>query len=137
MNQIATKGDKGSPSPKGEGCGAGDSPKALWLAALRSGDYVQGKYKLNRDGKFCCLGVLWDVVSGEWAEREGVEVREHGLSPKVPSRHICDALAPYGLTPPIIGDLASMNDSGMTFGAIADYIEAKVTLLSSKETSNA
>lgn len=38
--------------------------KALWTAALRSGDYTQGKGKLSRKGvdgapdQDCCLGVL-------------------------------------------------------------------------------
>lgn len=32
--------------------------KKLWIEALRSGKYKQGKGKLKRDGKYCCLGVL-------------------------------------------------------------------------------
>lgn len=32
--------------------------KEQWVAALRSGKYKQGTGYLNRDGKFCCLGVL-------------------------------------------------------------------------------
>ena len=42
--------------------------KARWVAALRSGEYVQGKYVLKRaiPGKqvqytYCCLGVLFDL----------------------------------------------------------------------------
>lgn len=37
----------------------------LWLEALRSGKYVQGKGKLLRDGKYCCLGVLEHCTTGE------------------------------------------------------------------------
>jgi hypothetical protein len=37
--------------------------KAKWVAALRSGEYVQGTAYLESDGKFCCLGVLCRVAS--------------------------------------------------------------------------
>jgi len=36
--------------------------KAKWLRALRSGKYKQGYYRLKLKNKFCCLGVLCDVV---------------------------------------------------------------------------
>lgn len=37
--------------------------KALWLDALRSGEYKQGSGRLQTsDGKFCCLGVLCDLA---------------------------------------------------------------------------
>ena len=46
--------------------------KAEWLTALRSGEYEQGTGYLNRDGKFCCLGVATDLAVkaglGEWVE---------------------------------------------------------------------
>lgn len=38
--------------------------KALWLAALRSGGYKQGKLFLHKDGRFCCLGVYIKAVEG-------------------------------------------------------------------------
>ena len=41
--------------------------KALWITALRSGEYKQGRSSLNVDDKFCCLGVLCDL-----AEKAGV-----------------------------------------------------------------
>lgn len=37
--------------------------KRLWIAALRSGDYQQGFVHLERDNKFCCLGVLCSVAN--------------------------------------------------------------------------
>jgi len=43
--------------------------KKLWIEALRSGKYEQGRGALNKDGKFCCLGVLCDL-----AVKAGVEV---------------------------------------------------------------
>lgn len=37
-----------------------------WDAALRSGEYVQGKDALrDSNGRYCCLGVLEMVVDGE------------------------------------------------------------------------
>jgi hypothetical protein len=36
-----------------------------WVAALRSGNYQQGIYKLHRGNKFCCLGVACDLYSKE------------------------------------------------------------------------
>lgn len=37
--------------------------KAAWVKALRSGEYGQGTGHLrDKDEKFCCLGVLCDVV---------------------------------------------------------------------------
>ena len=39
--------------------------KAKWLAALRSDEYKQGKYCLNIEGEFCCLGVLCDIAKDE------------------------------------------------------------------------
>lgn len=46
--------------------------KQKWVAALRSGNYRQGKGKLRtHDDRFCCLGVLCDI-----AEREGIVVAE-------------------------------------------------------------
>lgn len=36
--------------------------QALWVAALRSGEYKQGCCALrDRDGNYCCLGVLCDL----------------------------------------------------------------------------
>lgn len=38
-----------------------------WLAALRSGEYRQGGGVLRRGDKFCCYGVLCDLVdSSRW-----------------------------------------------------------------------
>lgn len=37
--------------------------KAKWLAALRSGEYKQGRGELRNGDSFCCLGVLCDLHS--------------------------------------------------------------------------
>ena len=36
-----------------------------WTAALRSGDYRQGRGSLRRDDGFCCLGVACDIYLKE------------------------------------------------------------------------
>lgn len=36
--------------------------KEKWVAALRSGKYVQGENALFSEGKYCCLGVLYEVM---------------------------------------------------------------------------
>jgi predicted transcriptional regulator len=42
-----------------------------WIAALKSGNYKQGKYRLHSGDCFCALGVLCDV-----AEKEGIAERK-------------------------------------------------------------
>lgn len=47
--------------------------KAQWIAALRSGDYLQGVGALHANGGYCCLGVLCDLHAkaglGQWNGR--------------------------------------------------------------------
>lgn len=90
------------------------SIKKIWLKALRSGDYKQGKGWLKQatDSKtysYCCLGVLKDAVPGlRRATREEV------LAPS--------ALKKVGLTQAEQTKLADMNDAGKSFKTIAAYI---------------
>lgn len=104
---------------------------AKWLAALRSGDYRQGRralYDASTDG-YCCLGVLQHVMGGNveryedwtpksypsetWRNRLGVEFRSsRGGTTHNP--HL----------PKLETDAASANDTGHSFAEIADAIEA-------------
>lgn len=45
--------------------------KSKWVAALRSGKYKQGKYRLRKkDETYCCLGVLCDITDPtKWTGR--------------------------------------------------------------------
>lgn len=36
-----------------------------WVKELRSGKYEQSKGHLNKDGKFCCLGIACDIMHKE------------------------------------------------------------------------
>lgn len=79
--------------------------KTIWLNALRSGKYLQGKGQLQFEGinSYCCLGVFQEVCSIE--NRDGCYL---------PHKVIPDSIQI---------DLATMNDSGKSFEEIANYIE--------------
>lgn len=36
--------------------------KQMWIDALRSGEYKQGRESLQKNDRFCCLGVLCDLA---------------------------------------------------------------------------
>lgn len=116
----------------------------LWVDALRSGDFVQGKGSLAQDGKYCCLGVACEV-----ALRNGVQMDvkrdtsvyyydQHSvhLPPAVMEWLGITAMSPMvdyvnrtGL--PQREFLTELNDLlGMPFAGIADAIEH--TFLSNK-----
>jgi hypothetical protein len=93
-----------------------------WIAALRSGEYQQGvellAYKHDGGTSYCCLGVLCDVINypkKEWFENtaelprlvtEKVGIQECGQFDE--DNKQC---------------LALMNDQGMSFAEIADWLE--------------
>lgn len=96
-----------------------DELREKWCTALRSGDYKQGKGALLNDGKYCCLGVLYEaVLGGTWGfvdsdgdtqNSEGSMVYLHGLSE---------------LDVDVEEKVACMNDSeDKSFSEIADWLE--------------
>ena len=95
--------------------------KAKWIAALRSGEYQQGQYALRTpDNKFCCLGVLCDVVDPtKWG---------HDYSYSYDGNWD-DVLIPSGLSSELgIGFatqdiLSKKNDDGYSFNEIAEWVE--------------
>lgn len=107
--------------------------KDKWLTALRSGEFKQEQSTLQRDGGYCCLGLLEQVISGdcetgglpsiEWLDANGITFRGvFGRNPGVE----CDLLEvddaeqlPFGRNT----SLSSLNDSGYTFTEIADALE--------------
>ncbi len=102
--------------------------RTKWLAALRSGEYAQGRGRLkNNSDEFCCLGVACDVSGlGKWVCSprgmpayliEGDSVRGLGLPSALRYK--------LGLTNDQEDELINYNDSDkMTFTQIADRIEA-------------
>jgi hypothetical protein len=93
--------------------------KAKWCAALRSGEYKQGRHGLRDGDRYCCLGVACDVLDPKgW---DGA--RFGGLA-----GHMPDAVGHrIGLFRVAMYRLADMNDlDGKSFSEIADYIEANL-----------
>ena len=103
--------------------------KAKWVAALRSGKYEQGTGWLNRNGKFCCLGVLCEVAE---VPTDVNHRAEHGFTSYVfRDPDLIGACMIYGDVAQALGVdptiLTEMNDDrGLSFNAIADWIEANV-----------
>jgi hypothetical protein len=105
--------------------------KKLWVEALRSGKYKQGRYYLQsiRDNEslFCVNGVLCDIVDPEgWelpCDHYKNKVVEHGNDICIVPREIA-AKAHIDYT--TLQAISIMNDQGTTFPHIADYIEANL-----------
>jgi hypothetical protein len=98
--------------------------KADWVAALRGGNYKQGTNRLKKqDGTFCCLGVLCDLYDpNRWEAEDDSDYPCYsfdGYAGTLPNFVKVDAGIPPGATM----TLASMNDQGLSFGEIADWIE--------------
>lgn len=101
-----------------------------WIAALRSGEYEQGKGALYRSGRYCCLGVgcvvaqipstlgvqgfLWFADNAEYAPEAVIDYlalhSQRGLL--------------YGLSLRGFPALQIANDRGVSFSEIADFCEA-------------
>jgi hypothetical protein len=99
-----------------------------WVAALRSGQYKQGKGLLrDKNDNFCCLGVLCEIL----AQKGKIPSAELKLSFEsdiyaydgrwkfLPNS--VEVLTRVGET----NELMRMNDSGESFDKIADYIESE------------
>lgn len=125
--------------------------RELWLAALRSGTYLQGQSKLawvELDGqvRHCCLGVLCEV-----ARLDGVPltVAEHDGGVTLPANYrrydeadnflpeVVQVWAGFDERDLVSGGdvlvddddgstLSSLNDAGRTYLEIADVIEAQL-----------
>jgi hypothetical protein len=99
-----------------------------WVEALRSGKYKQGQRYLNRDNKFCCLGVLCEVlkIAPTDGTVKGTSKRYAGCVSTLPieamkASGLNSALGVYNSRECL--SLIHENDSGKTFTEIADIIE--------------
>jgi hypothetical protein len=101
--------------------------KQKWLEALRSGEYAQGQRYLRREGdKFCCLGVLCDLVDPNgWVSPGPTSRWAHSIdfTSLLPLSIARSAGLEYDTK---LDDLMSMNDRGKPFVEIADWIEANI-----------
>lgn len=125
--------------------------KELWVAALRSGKYKQGKGLLRNDkDEFCCWGVLCDLAAKEHPEQFGfipLQRKYQGSNSYMPCDGVClwagmEIDRDDGLLRDVtktIGNykvdidcvksfLSQHNDAGKTFAQIADAIENQFTV---------
>lgn len=102
--------------------------QTAWLAALRSGDFQQGRRHLNHSHQFCCLGVACELFKTPETVIDaghGVFIRYDDSSSTAPN-FVLDALGLRGSLGQgrTLLSLATLNDRGTTFAQIADLIEA-------------
>lgn len=100
-----------------------------WIKDLRSGEYAQHNRSylgVQQDGKceYCCLGVLVEHAGASYAGRQwiGEILRDHTNSAYL----TLTTLDKIGMTDDQMYKLARMNDKGMLFSEIADWIEANL-----------
>lgn len=119
--------------------------KARWVAALRSGEYKQGRHRLKRrrehqKSEYCCLGVLCEIAVQDGVIKPPEKIEDEGF-PGSAYKYEGDK---FSLGPrvqewagiesnPAVKDpnghwssLADMNDDGASFEEIADVIERQL-----------
>jgi len=105
--------------------------KDKWIKALRSGNYEQGKSSLRSlDNKFCCLGVLCDIIDNKkW---ETFEKTNSAKASYPYTYNGYSGILSYKMTTELkMKDdeqqkLIDMNDTGKSFAEIADWIEGNL-----------
>lgn len=110
--------------------------KSEWLTALRGGSYKQGKSYLRYKNKFCCLGVLCDILVddglGKWEDIEDAKKDALYFTDDFGGSHLKTVYAEngfrwfLGLPDEVQSHLINMNDNGSSFIEIADYIEGEL-----------
>jgi hypothetical protein len=81
----------------------------LWIMALTNGQYKQGRYNLRKDGKYCCLGVLADLLGPEYWDGDLWKGNRTDLPYEVLSSDVQHILM-------------NMNDHGVSFEEIATIL---------------
>ena len=111
--------------------------KGKWLEALRSGKYKQAKGVLHKfNAGYCCLGVLCDVLGKEWIEplRVDTGVAGHDHFVKAYGFLVSEGRIERYSLPSVVAEelgidaghldvLVGMNDQGIRFKRIAQYID--------------
>lgn len=104
--------------------------KTKWVAALRSGKYEQGQKRLRSDDdKYCCLGVLCDVINPNvWRRHEFTNEFMWGDSCNTVFFYTKE-LKELKLNDSDQAYFMGLNDQEKhSFSEIADYIERTSTL---------
>jgi hypothetical protein len=96
--------------------------KAKWIAALRSGEFNQARSRLRDHDNYCCLGVLACVLGASWKDKSIPVIRGKPLATN--SVYVLESMC--GLALGAQYELAELNDTGVTFPEIADYIEQNI-----------
>lgn len=103
--------------------------RAAWVAALRSGEYKQGRGALRADDRYCCLGVACELHrlhegGPDWDTREnGDNLLYKGETACLPVS-VQRWLGVSTFWGRFAGTtLADVNDKGYPFSKIADLIE--------------
>ena len=113
-----------------------------WIAALRSGEFKQGKDRLRTDDRFCCLGVACELAAREGIIDKGKGERmDSGLTRyQYGSYELYYGEGKYQYLPRLVCDwlglntseggynqtsLTVLNDEGATFEEIAAVIESE------------
>lgn len=105
--------------------------KKLWIEALRSGEYEQGRGRLKTaNNGYCCLGVLCELhreaVEGSWEESDNDNIGSFYEGQRYSLPKLVMKWAGLNECNPRVGyaSLETLNDSGVPFPEIANYIEA-------------
>lgn len=108
----------------------------MWVRALRSGQYQQGKNFLRKDNRYCCLGVAMDLALANGVKCDNPDWGKTALLPPqvidwfgldggaTGSRGLNDRLTRASNRMP-----SDMNDNGTSFNEIADQLELHYGLL--------
>lgn len=101
--------------------------KDRWLKALRSGKYPQASgylYNKNQRG-YCCIGVYAAINGWKNPIGFGYEITKDGdaIQNNGQAEELQFYLFPIELTEHEVNTLMRLNDRGVDFPSIADYIE--------------
>lgn len=102
--------------------------KKLWIEALTSGEYEQGRNALRKGDAYCCLGVLCDLHRKESRRRWrlGHHWFKYGGEPTGLPEFVTDWAGLPARPYPVLANgsnLADLNDKGTPFPEIAKLIE--------------
>lgn len=107
-----------------------DELQQRWRDALRSGQYPQGRHDLkSAEGKYCCLGVLCELIPQISQELEGTSwifkspTGESEISVLPGNSHTIVGLHGASGEADHLPNLTDLNDGGTPFMIIAELLE--------------
>ena len=102
--------------------------KRKWVAALRSGEFKQGRSwlrsQVDGEDRFCCLGVACEVFGMRY--RSGCYGASDVALPRKLQRRLGLSYDPQVMVDGSRIGLATLNDTGWSFAKIADLIEEQL-----------